>query len=186
MTIAVHNTPFGDIVDTEDDLQPLVAADVSTTPRARVALVAAAMAGAEFDVAKMASARRENWVTITELADTLARDHGLPFKAGHAIAARLVRAARDCPSERMSILFAEASRDAGHPLSMSDDELAHVLSPERFVEIRRTLGGPAPEVTARAIEVSRALLAEDGGRLAALRGALVAAAEELRLAVDAI
>ena len=29
---AVHNTPFGDIVDTEDDLQPLVVRDV---PRRR-------------------------------------------------------------------------------------------------------------------------------------------------------
>ena len=25
IVLAVHNTPFGDIVDTEDDLQPLVA-----------------------------------------------------------------------------------------------------------------------------------------------------------------
>ena len=38
------------------------------------------------------SARPQGWITVTELADTLAREHGVPFKAGHAIAARLVAA----------------------------------------------------------------------------------------------
>ena len=39
--LAVHNTPFGDIVDTEDDLQPLVYAAFRDANRA-VRLVAAA------------------------------------------------------------------------------------------------------------------------------------------------
>ena len=87
---AVHNTPFGDIVDTEDDLQPLVATAFKDATRA-VALVAAAMPTAEFDVARMRARAAESWVTVTELADTLARDHGVPFKAGHAIASKLIR-----------------------------------------------------------------------------------------------
>src|SRR3954464_7340177 len=52
ITLAVHNTPFGDIVDTEDDPQPLVAAMFRDALRA-VTLVAAAMASAEFDVARL-------------------------------------------------------------------------------------------------------------------------------------
>ena len=39
---AVHNTPFGDIVDTEDDLQPLVFSTFRDATRG-VRLVAAAM-----------------------------------------------------------------------------------------------------------------------------------------------
>src|SRR5205085_11068354 len=90
---AAHNTPFGDIVDTEDDLQPLVAQMFHDAARA-VSLVAAAMADATFDVEKLAARAGQNWITITELADTLARDHGLPFKAGHTIAARLIAGSR--------------------------------------------------------------------------------------------
>ena len=45
---AVHNTPFGDIVDTEDDLQPLVFSTFGDASRG-VRLVAAAMRTAEFD-----------------------------------------------------------------------------------------------------------------------------------------
>src|SRR4029077_6405341 len=45
---SVHNTPFGDIVDTEDDLQPLVFSMFRDAGRA-VSVVAAAIATAEFD-----------------------------------------------------------------------------------------------------------------------------------------
>src|SRR5688572_10861143 len=93
LMMAAHNTPFGDIVDTEDDLQPLVAQMFKDAIRA-VTLVAVAMADAEFDVEKLAERAGQHWITVTELADTLARDHGLPFKATHAIAARFVAGAR--------------------------------------------------------------------------------------------
>ena len=53
-----------------------------------VALVAAAMTGATFDVERLGARAGQDWITVTELADTLARDHGLPFRAGHAIAAK--------------------------------------------------------------------------------------------------
>ena len=54
---AVHNTPFGDIVDTEDDLQPLVASMFRDATR-MVTLVAAAMRLADFDVGEAGIARR--------------------------------------------------------------------------------------------------------------------------------
>jgi len=48
----VHNTPFGDIVDTEDDLQPLVFSMFRDATRA-LRLVASAIATAEFDAARL-------------------------------------------------------------------------------------------------------------------------------------
>jgi len=48
----VHNTPFGDIVDTEDDLQPLVHQTFRDAVRA-VSLVAASLRTATFDAAEM-------------------------------------------------------------------------------------------------------------------------------------
>src|SRR5262249_21658382 len=101
----MHNTPFGDIVDTEDDLQPLVATACRDAMRA-VALVAAAMTSAEFNVAKMRARATEGWVTITELADTLAREHGVPFKAGHAIASKLARGGPAASAEDLAFRLA--------------------------------------------------------------------------------
>ena len=53
IVLSVHNTPFGDIVDTEDDLQPLVASMFKDANRA-VRLVAAAMGPAQFNRARLA------------------------------------------------------------------------------------------------------------------------------------
>ena len=50
--ISVHNTPFGDIVDTEDDLQPLVCSMFRDATRA-TKLVAAALRGAEVNTARL-------------------------------------------------------------------------------------------------------------------------------------
>src|SRR2546429_2922845 len=62
--LSVHNTPFGDIVDTEDDLQPLVFSMFKDATRA-VKLVAAAMKDATFDVKRLAERAEQGWITVT-------------------------------------------------------------------------------------------------------------------------
>src|SRR5688572_26549156 len=184
--VAVHNTPFGDIVDTEDDLQPLIATMFRDAVRA-VSLVGFALEDADFDVAKMRHRATENWISVTELADTLARDHGLPFKAGHTIAARLVRGAQTHPEASPAQLVAQISKDVtGTAIEYTDDELATLLSPEHFVSVRRTWGGPAPEVTALAITASRDLLKEDSAWIAAAKSRLLSSEAGLKAAAVAI
>jgi argininosuccinate lyase len=186
LMLSAHNTPFGDIVDTEDDIQPLVAQMFKDARRA-VTLVAAAMAGAEFDVEKLAAGAAAHWITITELADTLARDHQLPFKAAHAIAARLIAAATASPDASLAGILREVSRSVcGREVVYTDAQLAEILSPRHFVEIRKTLGGPAPTETARALEVSKKALASDETWLTDARGRLTAAEEKLRAAASAL
>ena len=158
---AVHNTPFGDIVDTEDDLQPLVYAMFRDATRT-VKLVAAAMATAEFDAVRLEARAADGWTTITELADTLARDHGVPFRTAHRIAAKLIAARRADPAARLSTLLADSTRELlGNPLHYSDDALEQILSARHFVAVRTTPGGPAPETTAQALATSEAQLQVD-------------------------
>jgi len=158
---SVHNTPFGDIVDTEDDLQPLVFAMFRDAIRA-VKLVAAALATAEFDPERLEACAGDGWTTLTELADTLVRDRGLPFRIAHAISARLAAASQEHPDQPLALLLAEVSRELlGAPIVYSETELAAILSPRHFVSVRSTLGGPAPEETARAAKASRLQLNED-------------------------
>jgi argininosuccinate lyase len=169
IAMAVHNTPFGDIVDTEDDLQPLTAAAFKDATRA-VALVAAAMKDADFNVALMRERATQNGVSITELADTLAREHGLPFKYGHTIAAEMLKAtgvgaglqSRAAATPELSAVLAEVSkRVVGREIVMDENALTKLLSPEHFVEVRKTLGGPSPEVTKAALADSRKVLDAD-------------------------
>src|SRR5262249_34133906 len=165
--LAVHNTPFGDVVDTEDDLQPLVWRMFRDAARA-VSLAAAAMASAEVDVGTLQARAGRDWTPITELADTLVREHGLPFRAGHEIAAALIKAtdghAQTRMSESLAAILREVSRNvAGKEIVYTDAQLAEILSPRHFVEGRKTHGGPAPSETTRALGGWGGGLAADGG-----------------------
>ena len=177
--LTVHNTPFGDIVDTEDDLQPLVFSMFRDAARA-LRLVAAALGGAAFDTARMSARASEGWITVTELADTLVRDHGVAFKAAHTIASRLV--ARGGAVTRAALR--QVSEDVlGRALDVDDERLARALSPRNFVEVRKTPGGPAPTETARAVAASEARLAADVEWFDATLARLRSAEQALKTAV---
>jgi argininosuccinate lyase len=157
----VHNTPFGDIVDTEDDLQPLVASMFRDATR-MVSLVAAAMRLADFNVERLASRAADGGTTLTELADTLVRDHGMPFRNAHAIAALLLKARTEDPDVALSVALSTASTAVlGRALDYSEEQLQTIMSPAHFVTVRTTHGGPAPSETGRAIAVSVRLLQSD-------------------------
>src|SRR5688572_2567352 len=135
---AVHNTPFGDIVDTEDDLQPLVASMFRDATRT-MTLVAATMRGADFNVARLAERAGYGGTTLTELADTLVRDQGLPFRTAHSIAALLLKARTEDPQAPLSATLAKASAAIlGKALEYSEADLEKILSPRHFVQIRTT------------------------------------------------
>ena len=177
--VAVHNTPFGDIVDTEDDLQPLVERMFHDAIRA-IELVAAAMASAEFDASSLERRAGEGWITITELADTLVRDQGLSFTVAHQVARRVVEARADDPAAALSVAVAEATAFLpGGPIRCDETVLQASLSPRRFVEARTTHGGPAPVETARALAVSRSALGDDRDWAGAVRERLASASAEL-------
>lgn len=177
--VAVHNTPFGDIVDTEDDLQPLVDHMFHDGARA-ITLVSAALASAEFDAARLERRASEGWITITELADTLVRDHGMSFGAAHAVARRVVEERGKDPSALLGGVVAAATGEVlGSPIQYSEETLTNMLSPRHFVEVRATHGGPAPAETARALDESRAVLEADHAWLRQTRERLAEAATRL-------
>jgi argininosuccinate lyase len=176
---SVHNTPFGDIVDTEDDLQPLVHSMFRDAIRT-VKLVAAVMATADFDANRLESKAAAGWTTLTELADTLVRDHRLPFRAAHAVTARLIAARQERPALPLSELLTTVTNEVlGVPVSYSEPELAQILSARHFVEVRRTHGGPAPEETRRAAEESGKCLVTDEEWWTEANAALAAAERRL-------
>jgi argininosuccinate lyase len=184
--LTVHNTPFGDIVDTEDDLQPLVFTMFNDADRA-VRLMAAAMATATFDRGQLASRAEQGWITVTELADTLTRDHGVPFKTSHTIATRLIAEASRRPSEPRSRLLHDVSLSVlGRAIGYDEASLDELLSARHFVSVRRTSGGPAPSEMTRAIGASRTLLESDGNWVAGVRGKLQRADEALTQAASAL
>ena len=145
ITTAIHNTPFGDIVDTEDDLQPLVASMFNDAIR-MVTLVAAAMKLADFNVERLAARAAHGGTTLTELADTLVRDHGLPFRSAHGIAALLLKAQTEDP-ERAAVERAGEGvhGDPGAPAELHRGRAADHHEPGALREGADDVGRPRAE-----------------------------------------
>jgi argininosuccinate lyase len=175
VSLAAHNTPFGDIVDTEDDLQPLVRSVFRDGVRA-LGLVAAALVGAEIDVERMGGRAAAHGTTMTELADALSRDEGLSFRTSHRVAARFAARRAGRPDLDAAEALAGASSEvAGRAVRWTTERLERVLGAGHFVAVRQTLGGPSPQRTAEAIAASVDRLARDSAWLERTRAALAAA-----------
>lgn len=145
--VASHNTPFGDIVDSEDDLQPLVFNMTADALRA-LHLLAGVVAGCEVNVARMAERAHADFLSVTELADTLVRSEPMSFRDAHHIVSAAVRSLHGHYS-------AEAMVDAvlaAQPLRTPREVLLKALDPLNFVAIRRIPGGPALEPVTAAIQ----------------------------------
>ena len=158
----VHNTPFGDIVDTEDDLQPLVFVDVP-----RRGARGAAGGGRDPDGGVRCRAPRGARGRGLDDADRAGRHagararpavqdgarhrgEGAQVAGGRTRRPNWRRCSRPCASRRSDVRCRTPKAD-----------LQRILSPRHFVEVRRTLGGPAPEETARALAASRGLIGRD-------------------------
>jgi len=166
---AAHNTPFGDIVDSEDDLQPLVFAMTAEALRA-LRLFGGVVANCEVNIARMAERANAEFLSVTELADTLVRMEELSFRDAHHIVSAAVRALRGNYSpEAMvdAVLSANALRT---PRAV----LLKALDPVNFVEVRRIPGGPAIEPMRDAIHESEAEIVSTEAWLASKTAKLAA------------
>ncbi len=156
-----HNTPFGDIVDSEDDLQPLVFSMCADTSRA-LRLFAGLMSHAEVDREEMCRKATGSFLTVTELADTLVREEAISFRAAHSLVAAAVEATgREYSPARMAAEIERlAPKTIGRELRKQQEVWLRALDPEHFVRIRRVAGGPAPEAVQAQIANGKKVQAE--------------------------
>ena len=133
-----------------------------------------------------------DWTTSMELAETLQRLHGVPFRVGHHFASLVVTDARKSglrpnqfPYVRAVELYAEAARqdglkDAQFPLS--EQVFNATLAPDDMVRSRVGIGGPQPAEVNRMLGLARAALASDRTWLAERNARLIEAQAKLNQA----
>ena len=150
--------------DLQEDKTPLFdAADVLASS---LRVMATVMDGLAFDADRMRQAALQGHVTATSVADTLV-EHGLPFRAAHHVAGRLVAEA-----ERRVIQLdqlgddafrealegeddADARRLAGQVEAALGAELRQAATLEAAVGRPRVTGGTAPLRVREALEAAR-------------------------------
>ena len=166
---SVHNTPFGDINDVEDDLQPAIFSAIGDANRA-VSLLGHTLAAAEFNLELLKERAEANYITVTELADSIVRKEKLPFSVAHKIVANCVKCSTELSVRISHDMLQEAARnELGRELNLEDCDLVAALSAENFVTIRTIYGGPAPSETKTALGEQRSLEEKDNDWLSIAR-----------------
>ena len=139
------------------------------------------------DKARMLRYAREDFSTMTDLADALVRESGVDFRKAHEVIARVVdAAARDGrTADRITVAMIQAAAKAqlGLPLAISAVAVREALDPVRSVARRNGIGAPAPTSVNAMIAVARAQIAAEQGRLAERQSRLASATRALDQAV---
>ena len=159
----LHNTPFGDIVDTEDDMQPHLWKALNMADQLyRLAAVVIGTMTVNKDV--LLNRAKESYATVTELADTLVRECNISFRQAHSVAYRVVKIAVEKKIRVNQIdaaLVVEAAEAAiQKSLNVTDAMIAQALDPTNFVRVRSLPGGPAPSEVERMIQERQGILSD--------------------------
>ena len=154
----IHNTPFGDIVDTEDDMQPFLwrAMDRLIGIYKLFGSLVITMNVNKENLLKRA---QNSFANVTELADTLVRSENISFRQSHSIVSRCVRTLMENSEESLTNLTWEIANEkslevTGKPLQISQNDFYHALQPDYFINIRKILGGPAPETMRQSLKIA--------------------------------
>ena len=148
-------------------------------------LLADMLAGTEFDTERMREEAGKGFSTATELADTLVRSYGFPFRTAHNIVGRAVQKG----SLSLPTLEAAAQEVAKVSLAkkgLTQKKIDEALEPDFAISLRTAPGGPAPASVKRAIakrkkqaESDAALTDKQLLRLSKTRKKLITAARRL-------
>jgi argininosuccinate lyase len=104
----------------------------------------------------------EAYITATELADVLVREAWIPFRTSHQIVGSLVRKAIS-QNMKLSEVSSQMVKDTsfevmGKEITLSEETIKNATDPRKNVEIRDSLGGPAPSEVQRIIKMRKNVL----------------------------
>ena len=178
---SLHNTPFADMNDSEDSFQPLV--DLAFTDGLRaLTLLEGALSEATFNTAHMAQRAADNFLTVTELADTLVRQTGISFHQAHGFVAAAVKAANGIFHPDAMVASIEQALAAANIKTPTTETLRRALDPAYFVAIRTIPGGPAPAALTPELERAATQLTTDRTWTSTHREAIAQAHQQLHQA----
>jgi argininosuccinate lyase len=180
----IHNTPFGDIVDTEDDLQPHLYRSYEKANRV-IHLMHAVIRTMEVDKQRALNQAKTSCITITELADVLARDKNVPFRTAHQIASSIAKKYSLEKIELNDLTLDEINEEIAKlsQVSLSQVEWDRIICPHGFVKNRIIHGGPNPAEVRRMSKERKLVLEQLDRRFRDEKSRLVSARKKLSEAV---
>jgi len=171
-------TPLSATSTTAKTLSSPWSSPCSPTPARALRLLAGLLATAQVDRDHLARRAAADFLTVTELADSLVRHTGMSFREAHALVARAVEAsgADDRPAAIAAVFLRQ------NPSLNVEPGVCRARSRPRKLRppIRQVPGGPAPDVVAQALSRAGAAQREIEAWIRSKRDLLDAARRENR------
>jgi argininosuccinate lyase len=134
----------------------------------------------KFNLERLEKSSGAGFSTATELADSLVRITGMPFRTAHSIVGRIAASSGRPGLAELDEIALEMAGFRASERGFSVEDLERALDPKSNVALRANTGGPAPAETQRMIKNRLERIAEGEERLAERRGRVERALEELR------
>jgi len=135
---------------------------------------------------EMALKSTTGFSTATEIADTIVRATGLPFRTAHGIVGRLARGGGDPALGDVDRASMEMIGKKVSAMGLTKQMLAEAKDPAKNVERRCILGGPAKATVRRKIAAEKKKLVADDEIRFALREKVVKSYDELTKAAGSL
>ncbi len=157
--IFAHNTPLYEVKDVREDHMDRLETHAATAARL-FAETGATLDALVIRPQALRDAIDADYSTMTELAETLHREAGVPFRVGYGVASAVATFGREQGRVPTQLSHEEVGRIylevIGQPLPISPEQLARSFDPLAVVKSRRGRGGPQPAETARMLAEQRA------------------------------
>lgn len=148
VTTMLTNTPFGDIVDKEQELQRYLwlAWERAIEVYRLLTVIFASM---EINREVLWKRTRESFAVMTQLAEAIVQYTDISFRSAHQIVSSVVKEAIETQTSITQIdgqmINKNSKKIIGKSLEFTDQMVQEALNPRCFVEKRTLPGGPAPE-----------------------------------------
>ncbi|MDD1751031.1 MAG: argininosuccinate lyase [Methanothrix sp.] len=148
--------------------------------RSTVRILDGCVSSLKFNLERMQNCAGAGFSTATEIADSLVRITGMPFRTAHSIVGRIAASGGRPNMAELDEIALEMAGYRASERGFSAADLERALDPKSNVALRANTGGPAPAETKRMIKDRWARIAEGEERLAGRRSRVEKALEELR------
>jgi argininosuccinate lyase len=133
----------------------------------------------KFNLERLEKSSGAGFSTATEIADSLVRITGMPFRTAHSIVGRIAASGDRPDLAELDRIALEMAGFKAISRGFSEADLERALDPRSNVALRKNVGGPAPAETKRMIEDRLARIAAGEERLAERRSRVEKALEEM-------
>jgi len=147
--------------------------------RSTVRILDGCVSSLKFNLERLEKSSGAGFSTATEIADSLVRITGMPFRTAHRIVGRIAASGSRPGLAELDEIALEIAGYRASERGFSEADLERALDPRSNVALRANTGGPAPVETERMIRDRLGRIAEGEERLAQRRSRVEKALGEL-------